>query len=346
MPGNDGPVLVLAPTGRDAEVATAILREVGIETSVCADLPALVADLDQACCAILTEEALRRSDRRALSDWVDRQPPWSDFPFVLLAMRGYPPDGRLTDLLGNVSILERPFHPSTLVSAARSAIRARKRQREAENYLDERRRTAERQSLLIRELHHRVKNTLATVQALLGATKRSSSSMEEFYESFASRIVSLARTQTLLTEDYWQTASLREILESELEPYGDGNGNRIALEGPDAVVTADLAVPIGMAIHELTTNALKYGSLSVPAGRIDVRWDMREEGRERIVTLEWRESGGPRVEEPERRGFGTMLLERVLATQCEATIENRFDPDGLVFRMEAPIRAERLVPPY
>jgi two-component sensor histidine kinase len=346
MPGNDGPVLILATTGRDASVAMSILNEIDIGTHVCAGLDELIDGLDKSCCAIVTEETLRQTDRQRLAKWVESQPPWSDFPFVLLAMRGYPPDQRLTNLLGNVSILERPFHPSTLVSATRSAVRARKRQREAEAYLEERQRTAERQSLLIRELHHRVKNTLATVQALLGATKRSSSSMDEFYESFAARIVSLARTQTLLTEDYWQTASLREILESELEPYGDGNGERIRLEGPDAVVTADLAVPTGMAIHELTTNALKYGSLSVPTGRIRVEWDIRGEGQEKVLFFEWRESHGPNVSPPERTGFGTMLLERVLATQCDARIENIFDPAGLIFRMEAPLRAERLVPPY
>ena len=169
------PVLILAPSGRDAAVAAAILGEVGLVSTVCPHLDALVSGLERAGGAIVTEEALLHSDRRALATWVRQQPPWSDFPFVLLTSRGGHADAGLTDLLGNVTVLERPFHPSVLVNAVRCATRARQRQREAEAYLLERKRSEEHQMLLIRELQHRVKNTLATVQALLRATSRSAS---------------------------------------------------------------------------------------------------------------------------------------------------------------------------
>jgi two-component sensor histidine kinase len=243
-------------------------------------------------------------------------------------------------------VLERPFHPAVLANAVRSALRARSRQREVEAHLQERQRTHERQSLLIRELHHRVKNTLATVQGLLGATARSTQSIDAFYHSFSSRIVSLANTHTLLTEDYWQTASLHEILKAELSPYDNQRAQRLVLDGPMVELSADLAVPTGMAIHELTTNAAKYGALSVPQGQVEVMWDVVTQSEQQSLRLEWIERGGPPVEKPQRKGFGSTLLQRVLATQCNADIRFEFEREGLRFCMDAPLIRDRLVPKY
>lgn len=346
MPHPEPIALILAPRGRDSQVATRILDEVRIQSRIEESLAALVANLDRAACAVLTEEALLSSDRRAIADWVERQPPWSDFPFILLSYRGRSPDERLTGLLGNVTVLERPFHPAVLVNAVRSAVRARRRQWEVSAHLDERQKTHERQALLIRELHHRVKNTLATVQGLLGATARSTRDIDTFYHSFSDRIVSLGKTHTLLTEDYWQTAPLRNLLENELGHYNDESGRRIALSGPSLELAADLAVPIGMAFHELTTNATKHGALSVPAGRIDVSWNVAHGPGGRRLDLTWTESGGPPVAAPARRGFGSTLLQRVLAQQCDAVVTIDYDVTGLRFRMEAPLPEDRLVPAY
>ena len=303
MPHPEPVVLILAPLGRDAMVAATILAEVGIVSKATSTLDDLVAHLDHAACAVMTEEALLHWDRQEIARWVERQPPWSDFPFVLLSYRGGPPDVRLTDLLGNVTVLERPFHPAVLANAVRSALRARRRQREVQAYLEERQRTHERQALLIRELHHRVKNTLATVQGLLGATARSTKDVDTFYQSFSDRIVSLGKTHNLLTEDYWQTAPLRELLQNELGHYNDGTANRITLEGPAVELAADLAVPTGMAIHELTTNATKYGALSLPSGRVTVSWSVDQRDAERVLELSWVESGGPRGQSSGTQGL-------------------------------------------
>jgi two-component sensor histidine kinase len=212
--------------------------------------------------------------------------------------------------------------------------------------ITQRKRMQDRQALLIRELHHRVKNTLATVQALLGASARSSGSIDAFYHSFAGRIASLANTHNLLTEDYWQTASLREMLRTELAAFDDESGNRIALSGPPVELTADLAVPTSMALHELATNAIKYGALSVPTGRVRVTWDVVQADQQRRLRLKWIECDGPPVGEPKRKGFGSALLQRVLTTQCDAEVQFTFDAAGLRFEMEAPLVERRLVPAY
>jgi two-component sensor histidine kinase len=207
-------------------------------------------------------------------------------------------------------------------------------------------RIEQRQSLLVRELHHRVKNTLATVQALVGATGRSSGSFDEFYHSFSKRIISLAKTHNLLTEDYWQTALLREIALNELKPFAESRQPRFMLLGPAIELSADLAVPVGMALHELTTNAVRYGALSIPTGYVRVQWSVGETEGVRKLHLEWREFGGPAVSEPQHQGFGSTLLQRVLPMQCHAEVEVRYDRTGLRFQMSAPLVEQRLVPAY
>lgn len=331
-------VAIFAPRGRDGLVASAILEEVAISSTLCADLSELISRIGGAASAVITEEALLNSDRSELARWVSSQPTWSDFPFILLSSRGDSPAGHLTDLLGNVTILERPFHPAVLVNAVKSAVRARQRQREVETYLKERQQAHERQELLIRELHHRVKNTLATVQGLLGATARTARSIDDFHKAFVDRIVSLGRTHNLLTEDYWQTASLLELLKNELGHYDDIAKRRIVLNGPSVELPADLAVPIGMAVHELTTNAAKYGALSTPNGRVEVSWKVGQAEDRDHLRIDWTERDGPLVEKPRRKGFGSTLLNRVLAAQCSATIEVSYEPAGVRCRMELPLR--------
>jgi two-component sensor histidine kinase len=238
---------------------------------------------------------------------------------------------------------------STLTMLARqvmSQLELRRAIAERDDVLEANRTFEQRQSLLVRELHHRVKNTLATVQALVGATRRSTGSFDAFYRSFSNRITSLAKTHTLLTEDYWQTAPLREIALSELKPFAESRQPRFMLIGPPVELSADLAVPVGMALHELTTNAICHGALSVPGGHVEVRWSVDEGEGVRKLHLEWRERGGPPVGEPQHQGFGTTLLQRVLPMQCKAEVEVQYDPEGLRFRMDAPLVEQRLVPTY
>lgn len=228
-----------------------------------------------------------------------------------------------------------------LTAQAAIALENSRLYRNAQSEIEERKQAQTQQSLLIRELHHRVKNTLATVQAVVGATARSALSIDDFYQAFVGRIISLANTHSLLTEAVWQTASLREILEKELRPYNDIRGERIALEGPAVDLPSEAAVPIGMAIHELTTNAAKYGALSVPGGRVAISWEAEPAEDGTRLRLVWEERGGPAVSAPTRQGFGSRLLHRVLATQLNAKVETDFHPTGLRVAIDAVLKQAR-----
>jgi two-component sensor histidine kinase len=241
---------------------------------------------------------------------------------------------------------DQAFILQTLSRQVMAQLELRRAVAERDEKLEASHRIEQRQTLLVRELHHRVKNTLATVQALVGATGRSSGSFGEFYRSFSTRIASLAKTHNLLTEDYWQTALLREIALNELKPFAESRQPRFMLIGPRVELSADLAVPIGMALHELTTNAVRYGALSVPAGYVRVQWSVSENEGVRKLHLEWSEFGGPPVSEPQHQGFGSTLLQRVLPMQCHAEVKVRYDAEGLRFRMNAPLVERRLVPAY
>jgi PAS domain S-box-containing protein len=206
----------------------------------------------------------------------------------------------------------------------------------------ERKRAEERQELLIRELHHRVRNTLATVQAVASSTMRSARSMEEFSAGFSGRINALSQTHSLLTDDYKQSAPLRDILALQLGPYKDGSSRQVEIDGPALELPSELAVPISMAVHELTTNAAKHGSLSVDGGRLAVTWRVQNQEGARVLRLQWCESNGPRVEPPTRDGFGTRLLERVLTSQVKASVHTDFRPEGLCFVAEIPLEIYEL----
>jgi len=201
--------------------------------------------------------------------------------------------------------------------------------------------TEQRQALLIRELHHRVRNTLATVQGVMNTTAKSSANIEDFQEAFSGRIASLAKTHAVMTEQLHQSISFHQLLTQELGPYSDDQGLRIRLSGPAVDLPSQIAVPLGMAVHELTTNAVRHGALSKEEGRIEVGWGLAEKDGERSLLCEWNEFGGPPVTPPSRDGFGSMLLKRVLSQQIRAEVKVDFAPEGFRLRMAVPLHIER-----
>jgi PAS domain S-box-containing protein len=202
--------------------------------------------------------------------------------------------------------------------------------------MSEKKRLEEQQALLMRELHHRVKNTLSTVQALVNSTARNAPSVQNFRDSLTQRIMSLAQTHTLLFDNEMSGVQLGDILRSELEPYDDQHCTRVILTGPDLDVPPNLTLAVGMALHELTTNAAKYGALSSPQGRVHITWSLpAADSGESKIWFEWMEQGGPPVAVPDHKGFGTTLLERVLSRQLGGEVEVAFAPEGLRVRVEA-----------
>jgi PAS domain S-box-containing protein len=202
--------------------------------------------------------------------------------------------------------------------------------------ITDRKRAEEQQALLIRELHHRVRNTLATVQAIMGSTARSSDTIEEFQTALIGRIGALAKTHRLLTEEVG-AVTFGDILHNELDAFDDGCDNRLTLSGPDVLLPAQLAVSLGMAIHELTTNSAKYGALSVYGGKIDVTWSMTIEAARPRLDFDWVESGGPPVTPPRREGFGSRLLQVVLPGQIQASASIEYLREGMRMHCSVPM---------
>jgi two-component sensor histidine kinase len=190
---------------------------------------------------------------------------------------------------------------------------------------------AERQQkLLVDELNHRVKNTLATVQAIAQQTLRSAADPPAFQAAFEARLLALSKTHDLLTATNWRGAALRDVLLVELKPYAP---NQYQLEGPDVDLTPAEALALGLVVHELATNAAKYGALSEGEGCVSVAWSIGD-GR---LSLTWRERGGPHVAPPSRRGFGSRLIERSLQGSLSGEARLEFAPAGLVCRIELPL---------
>ncbi|MEW5685638.1 MAG: sensor histidine kinase [Pseudomonadota bacterium] len=345
--------LILAPFGRDAAVAQSILGEAQLETCVCPDLAALTRACAQgAGLALIVEEALVADDYAPLSRWIDSQPPWSDFPVIILARRGAglernPAVMRFTQALGNVSFLERPFHPTTLISMAQTALRGRRRQYEARDRLEALRSAVVRQQqdqrhlrLMVNELNHRVKNTLATVQSIVAQTMRGAEMSLRARETLTSRILALSKAHDVLTDEQWSGADLSEIAAQAAQPFLVGLGEgRIRLSGPSIRVPPKTAIAIALALHELATNAVKYGALSVPEGHVEFSWEISRSGRRRDLHAAWREVDGPHVSPPTRAGFGTRLIQRGLAADLNGQVEIAYPASGVICTIDACLEA-------
>jgi two-component system CheB/CheR fusion protein len=192
----------------------------------------------------------------------------------------------------------------------------------------DRKQAEERQRLLLAELNHRVKNMLATVLSIANQTADDADTLTSFRKSFTGRIRSLSETQNLLTRTNWAGATMRDVLQAEAAPYIKQDGANFELNGPDLLLTPRAALSLALVVHELTTNALKYGALSRPAGRIAVSWNLGGAGSNRHLKLEWKETGGPKVKPPSRRGFGRRMIEEGLSYELGGNAELNFDPGG------------------
>jgi PAS domain S-box-containing protein len=198
----------------------------------------------------------------------------------------------------------------------------------------------ERQRLLINELNHRVKNTLATVQSIAAQTLRNAGSPDQAQEDLEARLFALSRAHDVLTREKWEGANLRSIVASAVEPYGHRGDKRFSVGGPDLRLSPRMSLALSMAFQELITNAIKYGALCNEEGTVDISWTVAPGKEGSRLVLQWRESGGPPVKAPARRGFGSRLIERSLAQDLDGEVTIAFAPTGVVCTVDAPLETE------
>lgn len=202
----------------------------------------------------------------------------------------------------------------------------------------ERKAAEDHKSFLMAELDHRVKNTLMVITSLIAQTVKSADSPEQFAQIIEGRIQALSRVHNLLNQTDGDWAALRDVITGELAPYRNGNEGNVVIEGTsDVALTPKATQTLAMALHELATNAGKYGALSTPAGKVAVSWSVANSRKDPRLSIEWIETGGPPVKLPTRRGFGSQLIERIVKYELQASVQRDFHADGVRCKIEFPL---------
>ena len=199
----------------------------------------------------------------------------------------------------------------------------------------EQRETADRlQKLILEELHHRIKNTLATVSAIAAQSLRTASSIEHGQHAIESRLLALGRAHDLLLQARWSSADLEHIVHGATEPYDSEGEGKFSIQGPDLKIVSGAVIALAMTLNELCTNATKFGALSWPTGRIEIAWTIDDKNQR--LHLTWTEKGGPAVHAPARQSFGTRLIE-TLGRQLKSKVEMTYDLKGFVYALDVPL---------
>ena len=190
------------------------------------------------------------------------------------------------------------------------------------------------QKLILEEMHHRIKNTLATVNAIASQSLRTATGMEHAQQAIEGRLVALGRAHDLLMQVSWANASLKDTIRGATEPYDARATGCFSIDGPDVAITSGAVIALAMTFNELCTNTTKFGALSVPAGRIEIAWSVDNETQR--LRLTWTERGGPPVEEPTRRSFGTRMMGS-LGQQLNGKVDLSYSPTGFVYTLDVPL---------
>ncbi|WP_165842933.1 sensor histidine kinase [Phenylobacterium deserti] len=214
--------------------------------------------------------------------------------------------------------------------------RAERLYRESKELLRSQAEAERHQTLLINELNHRVKNTLTIIQGVARQTLRGATSLDDAHDSFEARLHTLAAAHTLLTSLGWRPVMVRDLLASATAAFEPATHQAFSLDGPDLRLSPSTAVAMALALHELGTNAAKYGALSSESGQVDIRWWLARSPDGPRLRLMWRESGGPPVVPPSRRGFGSRLLESGLARELQGAVRLEFPSTGVICHIDAP----------
>jgi PAS domain S-box-containing protein len=200
--------------------------------------------------------------------------------------------------------------------------------------ITERKRHEDHIRVIMNELSHRSKNLLMVVLAIANQTVRRATSFREFQVNFENRLLAISRCHDLLVEKGWAGASIEALIFAQLKPFMDDPALRVDAAGPPIMLNPDAAQNVGLALHELATNAMKYGALSSPEGRIVIRWDIDELQTPRKFRMSWQERGGPQVEPPTHEGFGHKLLTRFAGGAPDTEVRLAFAPEGFIWSLE------------
>jgi two-component sensor histidine kinase len=325
LDGGPDHVLVVAPFRSDADMLTEVLGQNGMRAIVCSEESELPAELARCSVVVMSQEALTSTALETVAGHLESQPPWSELPLILLVDNIDLSGGVLSNLRrrlphSKMMILQRPVRVIEFVSVAQTALLARRRQRELRDHI-------EWQQELQRELNHRVKNILANVVAIYHMTIRQSDGLAAFAESFEGRLSALSKVHSaLVVADHSQPISA--VAEQVLAPYRSSTDKRVVIEGPTIQLLPDTAVTFALCLHELATNAAKYGAFSTAEGAVSLTWSWDEPGNP--VKVVWAESGGPPVTPPTRQGYGTRFVRSAMRGGPGATVDIQFRTDGLM----------------
>lgn len=334
--GEPPEVLILAPLGADGRALARHVEACELPVTVCESARELEARLDErgseaVMFLVVSQEGADSQTGHLLARTFASEPSWARLPtiFLVTSARRLPPACRLLDRKENAPpfiLLERPVRTAALKSVFEAQAEARRRQFDTRDLLDQLRHEEERRRFLLSELRHRTRNSLAVLQALFSMTVRRATDVESLAASFSTRLRTLTDAHVRLTQEDASARDLAELLGEHVMPYV-ASEDQLSCAGPPVRVSQNLAFDLALVIHELATNAAKYGCLSTPDGKLDVTWTLEREPEE--LKLVWRERGGPPVSAPERHGLGTRLISSFPGSEASASIE--FEPEGVVW---------------
>lgn len=319
-------VLVAAPFRSDAVVLGEMLQQNGMAAITCDDEDRFAEQIGRCSTLVMSQEALTPAMLSVVAEYLAVQPQWSELPLIML-IDDVDRNGAVVATLrhrlphSKMTVLQRPVRAIEFVTAAQSALLARRRQMQLRDHI-------EWQEELQRELNHRVKNILANVMAIYHMTKDKSGSLDAFAEAFEGRLAALSHVHSALVVSQ-HAQSLGTVARRVLSPYQTPGSERVIIDGPPIELQPDMAVTFALSLHELATNAAKYGAFSTPEGTVSLTWALEQAEGGAAVRVVWAEHGGPPVTPPVRQGYGTRFVRSAMRGASRSAVDIEYLPQGL-----------------
>jgi len=332
------PIAIFAPLASDAKVLAQVAESLGFACVLCGSQVDLIDVLNEDLLGIiLSEEAAVPSVGEVLEEALETAPDWSALPVLFVVANTQNPPVACRALLarkpaGNIVLLERPVRPTTLRTVLQCQVRLRERQFQTADLLAQLQENERQKDFLLSELRHRSRNMLSIMMAMVQNSASHHQDTDSFLTSLQVRLEALAGASDRLTATEAGEVALDVILSDQVLPYCHSS-DQLLTEGPEIVLSGQRAFDFSLIVAEMATNSAKYGGLSSPNGKVEVAWWNEKEG----LSLRWTESGGPAVTPPERRSFGTRMIES-LPRQYGGWSRLDFRPSGLVWACHLPDR--------